>query len=1287
MKDHAAGLRPRAGSAPPGDPFSSGGEVTGILRGIDWSEKSVGPVSGWPQSLRTALGICLASRQPSCLVWGADRLCFYNEACQPLLGNRHPRALGESYATAWPESAQILQPLLAQVEATGEAASLDDLTVNLPPGNAPEAGTFAVSIAPARAENGVVGGALITFATTTAQAVSERRLRILGEFADRAAKSQLADDVCRLAAEILSADSATVPFAWFYLTAPDGQSARLVSQTQRIPEQMTVPVEVSLTSDDGNDLWALREAAGTLKPLVRSKLTAVAGAGETGPIDSAVVLPIACPGEVTPSGFLVGGIGPQRPLDAGYHGFLGLLAGQVALALAHVCNTGPAKNARTQSSAGTGSLSPFEPRSIPRRVLVAESNGDTRDQLTRLLKEHYDVASVPDGDAALAMVQLWQPELVLADAGMPRRNGFQFVRTLRADPQTRLIPVILLADSPSEEARVEGLEAGADDYLSRPFGARELLIRVRAQLRRTALQRSAEARIVASELRLEQLVTMLPAGIYAVDAEGRFTFFNPRAAEIWGAAPRLRQSYDEFAAQFQILDETGAPLPIERRPLSLVLREGLAINAHEATLVRPDGSRLAASISISPTFGADGRVTGAIAVFQDISAEQQARVALRETEERYRAVFQQAAVGIFECDLRGRILRGNPALSRMVGYTEAELEQMNWRDLAAPDEAPSNEQVARRLRQQELDAFNGERRLVRKDRSVIWLDVFATTVHTPADRPPYGLVILVDITERKRTEAELRETEERFRLAADNSPVLIWITAPDRRRIWFNKPWLDFVGRTLEQEIGDGWTKEIHPEDRERTTHAYMAAFETHAPVSIEFRLRRHDGVYRWMLAQGVPRHQGTEFAGYIGSCVDITARRQAEEAVHESRNAERARRQELEHARDEAVAASRAKDDFLAALSHELRTPLSPVLLLASDAATDPKLPPSVRADFETIRKSVELEARLIDDLLDLTRIVRDKITLEMRDVDVPVALRDSLVAVRAEFEAKSIALVLDLAPEPQAVRGDPVRLQQVFWNVLKNAVKFTSPGGRVTITTRVDRERRVVTVQITDTGIGMTAAEIERVFQAFSQGDHASGGGSHRFGGLGLGLAISQRIIVLHHGRISAASSGRDRGSTFCIELPLWQREPAAVPPSSEPDPTRADAPATAAPPPSKGRILLVEDHSPTRAALKNLLIRRHYAVTTAANATEARAAAQHGSFDLLVSDIGLPDGNGYELMREFRERYQLRGIALTGYGMEDDVARSRAAGFEMHLTKPVRIQHLDRALDALALKDGTP
>lgn len=409
---------------------------------------------------------------------------------------------------------------------------------------------------------------------------------------------------------------------------------------------------------------------------------------------------------------------------------------------------------------------------------------------------------------------------------------------------------------------------------------------------------------------------------------------------------------------------------------------------------------------------------------------------------------------------------------------------------------------------------------------------------------------------------------------------------------------------------------------------------------------------------------------------MEILQRKTVEEALRQMNNELEARVEqrtgELKRAHDDLLAASRAKDDFLATLSHELRTPLNPVLLLASAAAHNHDLPPGVRADFNAIRKNVELEARLIDDLLDLTRITRGKVILEKNFIDVHKVLHDAIATVQTEIQEKNIKLTLKLNATRHTVFADAVRLQQIFWNLLKNAVKFTAPSGCIAVHSTAEGER--LRIRISDTGIGMNADEIANVFNAFSSGHQAMSNG-HRFGGLGLGLAISQKLTEFHSGQICAESEGRGKGATFTIELPLAEA-PAGDTTEIFRQPSQ-NLPSLETPIKTGLRILLVEDHEPTRNTLAHLLTRRLYHVSAAASVAEARNLAQTQHFDLLISDIGLPDGNGYDLMAELRQRGNLRGIALTGYGMEQDVNRSQNAGFVAHLTKPVRIQSLENAI----------
>jgi len=517
--------------------------------------------------------------------------------------------------------------------------------------------------------------------------------------------------------------------------------------------------------------------------------------------------------------------------------------------------------------------------------------------------------------------------------------------------------------------------------------------------------------------------------------------------------------------------------------------------------------------------------------------------------------------------------------------------------------------------------------------------------------------MLVDITERKQAEqatrrlASIVESSDDAIISKDlNGIIMSWNESAKR-----------IFGYNADEVIGKSITILIPP-DRLDEEAQIQACIRRGEPVHhYETKRRRKDGkLVEISLSISPIKDADGKIIGASKIARDITERKTAEE--------------DLKKAHLEVLAASRAKDDFLATLSHELRTPLNPVLLIASDAASNHDLPPRVRTDFDTIRKNVEMEARLIDDLLDLTRIARGKITLEKRVVDLQDILHDAIVQEREEMNKKSIGLDLKLNADEYTVFADAVRVQQIFWNLLNNAVKFTPKGGQITIETSTRQNWLII--RIADTGMGMTPEEVSRIFNAFSQGTHADNQSGHRFGGLGLGLAISHKLVELHYGKIYAISEGRGKGSNFIIEFPLAQA--ADISPGGG----RSQIEKLAKPPVRKDsiRILLVEDHEPTRTSLARLLMHRYYEVITASCVAEARELANAKEFHLIISDIGLPDGNGYDLMRELRKSRPIKGIALTGYGMEHDVSRSQNAGFMTHLTKPVGIQSLESALNAV-------
>jgi signal transduction histidine kinase/HAMP domain-containing protein/ActR/RegA family two-component response regulator len=366
----------------------------------------------------------------------------------------------------------------------------------------------------------------------------------------------------------------------------------------------------------------------------------------------------------------------------------------------------------------------------------------------------------------------------------------------------------------------------------------------------------------------------------------------------------------------------------------------------------------------------------------------------------------------------------------------------------------------------------------------------------------------------------------------------------------------------------------------------------------------------------------------------------------------------------EEKARSNLAKDQFLAMLSHELRTPLTPVLAAALELENEPDVREDVRQSLQMIRRNVELEARLIDDLLDLTRIDQGKVQLNFEILDAEKLLQNALEICQPEIDRKHLNASLNPGARRVHMRADPARLQQIFWNLINNAVKFTPPNGQIVITTSNHSDGQL-RVEIADTGMGIETEELPKIFDAFEQGSRTQSGG------LGLGLAISKTLVEAHKGTINAESAGRNEGSKFTLVFPTSEKtEPQVAPAMS---PTLAQR--------QPMRILLVEDHEDTNRALTNLLRRRGYQVQSALTFQSALELSAKEKFDVLISDLGLPDGNGIDLIQKLASKPPL-GIALTGFGMEQDIRRSRDVGFQHHLVKPIDLNKLDALIQESAV-----
>lgn len=380
---------------------------------------------------------------------------------------------------------------------------------------------------------------------------------------------------------------------------------------------------------------------------------------------------------------------------------------------------------------------------------------------------------------------------------------------------------------------------------------------------------------------------------------------------------------------------------------------------------------------------------------------------------------------------------------------------------------------------------------------------------------------------------------------------------------------------------------------------------------------------------------------------------------------------------RQELIAANAAKDQFLAQLSHELRSPLTPVLAMVGELEAEVPDSEPVKEALEVVRRNVELEARLIDDLLDITRISKGKLQLSFEPISIHQILHRAYEICRDEIAAKNLEVNFELRAARTYVEADPARLQQVFWNLIKNSVKFTPEKGRISIET-LNPVPDKIEVRVIDTGIGIESETIDKIFDAFEQGQSDI---TRRFGGLGLGLTISKTLIDAHGGQIRVQSPGKNQGAIFTVELNTVE-SPIERDGHEEERPADRKPDAAVA---SHRRVLLVDDHYDTCLGMKRMLERRGYQITVAHSAEQAVEKVRTQEFDLLISDIGLPDRSGYDLMREVRLNKRLPGIALSGFGSEQDVNQAREAGFAEHLTKPINFERLEKTIQSLLSCDS--
>ncbi|HET7541951.1 MAG TPA: ATP-binding protein [Polyangiaceae bacterium] len=818
------------------------------------------------------------------------------------------------------------------------------------------------------------------------------------------------------------------------------------------------------------------------------------------------------------------------------------------------------------------------------RVLVADDNADVRDYLLSILQPHYRVDAVADGARALECIRSAPPDLVISDVMMPTLDGFELLGALRGDARTRSLPIVMLSARAGEEARIEGLRAGANEYLVKPFSARELLAVVASQLELSRVRRESERALqqaLAAKAYLAAIVDSADDAILAKDLDGIIQSCNAAGERLFGYS-----SAELVGRSVRIL------IPPERQSeedeILARLRRGERLQHFETVRVRKDGRRLDVALTISPVRDAEGRIIGASKIGRDITAIKQV-----EAE-------------------RIRLLQENAAVTETLNNVGA---------LVASD----------------------------LDRSkVVQAVTDAATELTNAEFGAFFYNVLDD-----KGEAYTLYT-------ISGVPRAAFSKFPMPRNTAVFEP--TFKGTRVVR------SDDITKESQYGHNGPYHGMPPGHLPV-------------RSYLAVPVKGRGGNVIGGLFFGHSEVSRFAQHHERIAVGIAAWAALALENAYLYESVQDASRLKDDFLASLSHELRTPLNAIVGYVRMLQAG-MLPPDKRQKaIDTIARNATSLSQIVEDVLDISRIVSGKIRLNVQPVDLPTVTRNAIDGIAPAAEAKGVRLETVLDPHAAPVSGDPERLQQVLWNLLSNAVKFTRRGGKVQI--RLERINSHLELTVSDTGIGITPEFLPHVFERFRQ---AEGGTTRERGGLGLGLSIARQLTEMHGGTIEVSSAGAERGATFSVKLPLMSVQPARE--DSVRVHPRAPSPASRLEPsPLSGIHVLAVDDEPDALNLITVVLESAGArVSSAPSAEDALTKLLPDAPDVVVTDLGMPRMDGFSFIERLRQHVspevrQIPAAALTAYARSEDRMRALRAGFQIHLAKPIDPAELVTTIASLA------
>jgi signal transduction histidine kinase len=1092
--------------------LQGGGEMGALIRSKDWSATLLGASESWPQSLKTTLGILLNSRYPMFVFWGPQLIKIYNDGYTPILGRKHPWALGQPAREVWPEIWPAIEPLVDRA-LSGDPTWSDDLMLFMERNGFPEEVYFTFSYSPIPDETGGIGGMFCACTETTGQVLGERRLRTLRDLAAALAQTHTERDACAQAATLLHANAADVPFVVIYLLDESG-GAHLAAQAGSAPGQAVAPLEIVRGREDEG--WRVYDVVDSRSALLveslRDRFTAIpAGPWPEHP-DTAMVLPLIDRSLDRAIGSIVLGISSRRPFDADYRGWFDLVASQVGASITSA-------------------------RAVEQERRRAEALADLDRAKTAFFSNVSHEFRTP-----LTLMLGPTEEAVASSAGALSGEALRMVHR----NQLRLLKLVnsLLDFSRLRDGRAEAHREATD---LAAFTA-NLAAVFRSAIERADLKLIVNCDPMSGPLLIdremwEKIVFNLLSNAFKFTLEGEIEV-------------ALR---DRDGSVVLTVRDTGTGIPADELP-RVFERFHRVVGAKGRTF-EGSGIGLALVHELATLLG------GTVSVESAVGRGSTFTVRLPH------AALPQLAEG-------SQTLALAPLSIGSDGYLEEMLRTLPERDAIAAPASPASGRPCILVADDNADMRNYISGLLSPDYDVIAVadgDAALAAVQTQTVH-----LVLSDVMMPRLNGVEL-----------------------------------------LERLRGD---------ERTRTLPVILVSARAGEDDTVT---GLHTGADDYL----VKPFSARELIARVHARLQIAAERERrEDALRE---------------------ADRRKDEFLAMLAHELRSPLAPIRSAAEVLRMgDPQGGPQQWAR-EVIERQTQHLTRLVDDLLDVSRITRGMITIRREPLDLGVIVQRSVETSRPMIDARHQQITVVLPERPLRVEGDMTRLVQVIANLLNNAAKYTEEGGHIAVEVR--DESGMATVAVRDNGIGLSAELLPHVFDLFTQANQAL---DRSQGGLGIGLTLVRRLVELHGGTVQAKSAGAGQGSEFIVRLPMLADEARAT-----------DAGGTHAGEPSAVtralRVLVVEDHPDSADMMAFLIEAQGHKVFKAHDGASALDTALAVLPDVMFCDIGLPGMNGYELAAEIRRQPrlgQVRLIAISGYGREEDRRRAETAGFDAHLTKPI-------------------